>query len=48
MWTKEQFEVWKPIVDVVHAKGATFFYQIWHVGKVSDTGNVVVFPQIID
>jgi 12-oxophytodienoic acid reductase len=38
MWTKEQFEVWKPIVDVVHAKGATFFYQIWHVGTVSDTG----------
>ncbi|KAK2428218.1 putative 12-oxophytodienoate reductase [Trifolium repens] len=37
MWTKEQFEAWKPIVDVVHAKGATFFYQIWHVGRVSDT-----------
>jgi 2,4-dienoyl-CoA reductase-like NADH-dependent reductase (Old Yellow Enzyme family) len=33
-------------VDVVHAKGATFFCQLWHVGRVSHTGMyVVVFPQ---
>jgi 12-oxophytodienoic acid reductase len=38
IWTKEQVEAWKPIVDVVHAKGATFFVQIVHVGRVSDTG----------
>ncbi|WJX74485.1 12-oxophytodienoate reductase 1 [Trifolium repens] len=25
-----------PIVDVVQAKGATFFCQIWHVGRFSD------------
>lgn len=31
---KEQVEVWKPIVDVVHAKGVIFFCQIWHVGRV--------------
>ncbi|KAK2425702.1 12-oxophytodienoate reductase 1 [Trifolium repens] len=37
IWTKEQVEAWKPIVDAVHAKGATFFCQIWHVGRVSDT-----------
>jgi 12-oxophytodienoic acid reductase len=38
IWTKEQLEAWKPIVDAVHAKGATFFCQIWHVGRVSNSG----------
>nr|WCQ76799.1 OPR3-5 [Salvia miltiorrhiza] len=38
IWTKEQVEAWKPIVDAVHAKGAVFFCQIWHVGRVSNTG----------
>ncbi|KAL6555593.1 12-oxophytodienoate reductase 1 [Orobanche hederae] len=38
IWTKEQVEAWKPIVDVVHAKGAVFFCQIWHVGRVSNSG----------
>ncbi|KAK4391288.1 putative 12-oxophytodienoate reductase 11 [Sesamum angolense] len=37
IWTKEQVEAWKPIVDAVHAKGAIFFCQIWHVGRVSST-----------
>uniref|UniRef100_A0A803MS63 NADH:flavin oxidoreductase/NADH oxidase N-terminal domain-containing protein n=1 Tax=Chenopodium quinoa TaxID=63459 RepID=A0A803MS63_CHEQI len=38
IWTKEQVEAWKPIVDAVHAKGGTFFCQIWHVGRVSNEG----------
>ncbi|XP_065847097.1 12-oxophytodienoate reductase 2-like [Euphorbia lathyris] len=38
IWTKEQVEAWKPIVDAVHAKGGFFFCQIWHVGRVSNTG----------
>ncbi|XP_073315378.1 putative 12-oxophytodienoate reductase 11 isoform X1 [Primulina huaijiensis] len=38
IWTKEQTDAWKPIVDAVHAKGAVFFCQIWHVGRVSNTG----------
>ncbi|KAF6176755.1 hypothetical protein GIB67_031566 [Kingdonia uniflora] len=38
IWTKEQVEAWIPIVDVVHAKGGTFFCQIWHVGRVSNSG----------
>ncbi|GFQ00589.1 12-oxophytodienoate reductase 1 [Phtheirospermum japonicum] len=38
IWTEEQVEAWKPIVDAVHAKGAVFFCQIWHVGRVSNTG----------
>nr|AFK46523.1 unknown [Lotus japonicus] len=37
IWTKEQVEAWKPIVDAVHAKGATFFCQIWHVGRASSS-----------
>ncbi|KAJ1258591.1 hypothetical protein BS78_10G087600 [Paspalum vaginatum] len=35
IWTPEQVEAWKPIVDAVHAKGAIFFCQLWHVGRVS-------------
>ncbi|XP_078172861.1 putative 12-oxophytodienoate reductase 11 isoform X2 [Carex rostrata] len=35
IWTKEQVEAWKPIVDAVHAKGGIFFCQIWHVGRAS-------------
>ncbi|OVA08072.1 NADH:flavin oxidoreductase/NADH oxidase [Macleaya cordata] len=35
IWTKEQVEAWKPIVQGVHEKGGIFFCQIWHVGRVS-------------
>nr|AAM65337.1 12-oxophytodienoate reductase (OPR1) [Arabidopsis thaliana] len=38
IWTKEHVEAWKPIVDAVHAKGGIFFCQIWHVGRVSNSG----------
>uniref|UniRef100_A0A2N9GDQ0 NADH:flavin oxidoreductase/NADH oxidase N-terminal domain-containing protein n=1 Tax=Fagus sylvatica TaxID=28930 RepID=A0A2N9GDQ0_FAGSY len=38
IWTKEQVEAWKPIVDAVHAKGGVFFCQIVHVGRVSNQG----------
>ncbi|XP_068343399.1 putative 12-oxophytodienoate reductase 11 [Pyrus communis] len=38
IWTKEQIESWKPIVDAVHAKGGIFFCQIWHGGRISNTG----------
>lgn len=38
IWTKEQVEAWKPIVDAVHAKGGIFFCQIWHGGRVSNPG----------
>ncbi|XP_060174462.1 12-oxophytodienoate reductase 1-like isoform X2 [Lycium barbarum] len=36
IWTKEQVEAWKPIVNAVHAKGGIFFSQIWHVGRISN------------
>ncbi|KAE8696113.1 Detected protein of confused Function [Hibiscus syriacus] len=31
IWSKEQVEAWKPIVDAVHAKGGIIFCQIWHM-----------------
>jgi len=37
IWTNEQVEAWKPIVDGVHQKGGIFFCQIWHVGRVSNS-----------
>uniref|UniRef100_A0A3B5YXL3 NADH:flavin oxidoreductase/NADH oxidase N-terminal domain-containing protein n=2 Tax=Triticum aestivum TaxID=4565 RepID=A0A3B5YXL3_WHEAT len=36
VWTEEQVDAWKPVVDAVHAKGALFFCQIWHAGRVSN------------
>ncbi|XP_039000521.1 putative 12-oxophytodienoate reductase 11 isoform X1 [Hibiscus syriacus] len=36
IWTKEQVEAWKPIVDAVHKKGGIFFCQLWHTGRSSD------------
>jgi 12-oxophytodienoic acid reductase len=38
IWTQEQVEAWKPIVDAVHRKGVLFFCQMWHVGRVSTNG----------
>nr|XP_010930421.1 putative 12-oxophytodienoate reductase 4 isoform X5 [Elaeis guineensis] len=38
IWTKEQVEAWRPIVDAVHEKGGIFFCQIWHAGRVSNYG----------
>ncbi|CAL5205757.1 unnamed protein product [Lathyrus oleraceus] len=35
IWTREQVEAWKPIVNGVHEKGAIFFCQLWHAGRVS-------------
>ncbi|WVZ71098.1 hypothetical protein U9M48_019720 [Paspalum notatum var. saurae] len=35
LWTDQQVEAWRPIVDAVHAKGAVFFAQIWHTGRAS-------------
>lgn len=35
IYTKEQMEAWRPIVQAVKAKGAFFFLQIWHCGRAS-------------
>lgn len=38
IYSKEQIDAWKPIVNAVHAKGGTFFCQIFHNGRVSNRG----------
>ncbi|BDA42129.1 12-oxophytodienoate reductase 1 [Coccomyxa sp. Obi] len=35
IYTQEQINAWKPIVEAVHAKGAKFILQLWHVGRAS-------------
>jgi N-ethylmaleimide reductase len=35
IYTDEQTEGWKRVVDAVHARGAFIFLQLWHVGRVS-------------
>ncbi|KAK3006174.1 hypothetical protein RJ639_015710 [Escallonia herrerae] len=38
IWTSEQTQAWRPIVDAVHEKGGVFFCQLWHAGRVSNFG----------
>ncbi|OEL31526.1 putative 12-oxophytodienoate reductase 4 [Dichanthelium oligosanthes] len=38
LWTDEQVEAWKPIVDAVQANGAVFFAQVWHTGRATTAG----------
>ncbi|XP_057436774.1 putative 12-oxophytodienoate reductase 11 [Lotus japonicus] len=38
IWTTEQVQAWKPIVEAVHKKGGIFFCQLWHAGRVSNYG----------
>jgi N-ethylmaleimide reductase len=35
IYTDEQAEAWKKLVDAVHAKGAPMFLQLWHCGRAS-------------
>ncbi|CAL0330284.1 unnamed protein product [Lupinus luteus] len=35
IYSEEQVEAWRNVVDVVHAKGSLFFCQLWHVGRGS-------------
>ncbi|SEB61256.1 alkene reductase [Terriglobus roseus] len=35
IWSAEQVEAWKPVVEAVHQAGGHIFAQIWHVGRVS-------------
>ena len=36
IWSDEQTEGWKKIVDAVHKAGGRIVLQLWHVGRVSD------------
>jgi N-ethylmaleimide reductase len=35
IWSDEQVQGWRQVVDAVHAKGGVIFLQLWHVGRVS-------------
>ena len=35
IYTEQQLEGWRKVVDAVHAKGAFIILQLWHVGRVS-------------
>ncbi|KAG2008546.1 NADH:flavin oxidoreductase/NADH oxidase [Coprinopsis cinerea AmutBmut pab1-1] len=35
IWSDEQVEEWKKIVDAVHAEGGHIYAQLWHLGRVS-------------
>ncbi|WP_426480046.1 alkene reductase [Chryseobacterium sp. R2ACT005] len=37
LYTREQIEGWKLVIDAVHQKGSKIFTQLWHVGRVSHT-----------
>jgi 2,4-dienoyl-CoA reductase-like NADH-dependent reductase (Old Yellow Enzyme family) len=36
VWSDEQVEGWRRIVQGVHAAGGRMFLQLWHVGRISD------------
>eukprot|EP00252_Welwitschia_mirabilis_P017457 TRINITY_DN3868_c0_g1_i1.p2 TRINITY_DN3868_c0_g1~~TRINITY_DN3868_c0_g1_i1.p2 ORF type:complete len:147 (-),score=8.26 TRINITY_DN3868_c0_g1_i1:1188-1628(-) len=38
IFTEDQIEGWKKVVDAVHDKGGIIFCQLWHVGRASHTG----------
>lgn len=35
IWTDEQTDAWREVVEVVHEAAGTIFAQLWHVGRVS-------------
>ena len=38
LWTEEQVEGWKPVVDEVHRNGGQIVAQLWHGGRASARG----------
>ena len=51
IWSDEQVEGWRRIVDAVHKAGGRMLLQLWHVGRVSDpiyhNGALPVAPSAI-
>ena len=51
IWSTQQVELWKPIVEAVHQAGGRIFAQIWHVGRISHTsylhGELPVAPSAL-
>ncbi|MEW4448774.1 alkene reductase [Qipengyuania sp. JC766] len=34
IWSEEQVEGWKPVVEAVHQEGGTIVLQMWHMGRL--------------
>jgi len=51
IWTDEQGEAWKPIVEAVHEHDTPIFLQLWHTGRTSHSdfhnGELPVAPSAI-
>lgn len=51
IWSDEQVEGWKRVVETVHAAGGRILLQLWHVGRISDpmylNGELPVAPSAI-
>jgi len=52
IYSDEQAEGWKTVVDAVHAKGSVMFLQLWHCGRASHSsfhehGELPVAPSAI-
>lgn len=47
IWTREQVEAWKPIVNAVHEKGGVFFLQLGHMGRISNNGTYPTTSSLI-
>lgn len=41
LWTDEQTEAWKPVIEAVHEAGGHIFAQLWHMGRL-------VHPSFLD
>ena len=41
LWSQEQAQAWRKIVDAVHAQDSKIVVQLWHVGRISD-------PELLD
>jgi N-ethylmaleimide reductase len=51
IYTDQQGESWKQVVDAVHARGGTIFLQLWHCGRASHSsfhgGELPVAPSAV-
>jgi hypothetical protein len=47
IYNQEQTDAWRKVVDAVHAKGAIFFCQLWHVGRASHQGMLRVSANLV-
>ena len=51
IWSDEQVDAWRPIVQAVHDRGGLFFLQLWHTGRISHPdlqgGAIPVAPSAI-